>query len=92
MNRYIAKQDMIVRTQGGKRVKLEADVYYDGGYDFRDIAKSQIVVFVIVDGRKDEILFKAGNDFVGGFKYFGHVDKVEYRKVEQIKRPRIGRC
>lgn len=91
MNRYIAKQDMIVHTQEGKRVKLEAGVYYDGGYDFRNFDKNQSVVFVMVDGRKDEILFKACNDFVGKFKYFGHVDKVEYRKVEQIKRPRIGR-
>lgn len=92
MNRYIAKQDMVVRTQGGKRVKLETGVYYDGGYDFRNFAKNQSVVFVMVNGRKDEVLFKAGDAFIDGFEYVMHIDKVEHRKVEQIKRPRIGRC
>ena len=91
MNRYIAKQEIIVRTQGGKRVKLEAGKYYDGGYDFRNFAKNQSVVFVTVDGRKDEVIWPAGDEFVSKFKYFGHVDKVEYTKVEIVKRNRIAR-
>lgn len=89
MNQYIAKQDIIVRTLGGKRIKLEAGKRYDGGFDFRNFEKNQSVVFVKVDGRNDEVIWPAGEEFVSKFKYFGHVDKVEYTKVEIVKRARI---
>lgn len=89
MNQYIAKQDIIVRTLGGKRIKLEAGKRYDGGFDFRNLEKNQSVVFVKVDGRNDEVIWPAGNEFVSKFKYLGHVDKVEYTKVEVVKRNRI---
>ena len=91
MNQYIAKQDIIVRTLGGKRIKLEAGKRYDGGFDFRNFEKNQSVVFVKVDGRNDEVIWPAGNEFVSKFKYHGHVDKVEYTKVEVVKRNRIER-
>lgn len=91
MNRYIAKQELIVRTQGGKRVKLEAGKYYDGGFDFRNLEKNQSVVFVKVDGRNDEVIWPAGEEFVSKFKYLSHVDNVEYTKVEVVKRNRIAR-
>ena len=91
MNQYIAKQDIIVRTIGGKRIKLEAGKRYDGGFDFRNLEKNQSVVFVKVDGRNDEVIWPAGEEFVSKFKYLGHVDKVEYTKVEVVKRNRIER-
>ena len=89
MNQYIAKQDIIVRTLGGKRIKLEAGKRYDGGFDFRNFEKNQSVVFVKVDGRNDEVIWPAGEEFVSKFKYLGHVDNVEYVSVEVVKRARI---
>lgn len=89
MNRYIAKQDMIVRTKSGKRVQIEAGKPYDGGYDFRIHPTNKSVIFVKVDGRKDEVEFQAGIEFISSFTYRGHVDAPEYAEVNQVKRPRI---
>jgi len=89
MNRYIAKQDMIVRTKSGKRVQIEAGKLYDGGYDFRNHPTNKSVLFVKVDGRKDEVEFPASVDFISSFTYRGHVDNVEYVSVNVVKRVRI---
>lgn len=91
MNQYIAKQDIIVRTLGGKRIKLEAGKRYDGGFDFRNLEKNQSVVFVKVDGRNDEVIWPAGEEFVSKFKYLGHVDNIHYEPVQIIKRTRISK-
>ena len=89
MNRYIAKQDIITRTKSGKRVRIEAGKAYDGGYDFRNHPTNKSVLFVKVDGRKDEVEFQAGTEFISSFTYRGHVDNVEYVSVEVVKRARI---
>lgn len=89
MNRYIAKKDIIIRTTGGRRIRIQKNMKYDGGFDFRNPEENKSVLFVIVDGHKDEVVWPAGNEFISNFKFLYHVDKPEYTKVEQVKRQRI---
>lgn len=92
MNQYKAKESFVIRTISGQRVQIEVGKIYHGGYDLRDVQSDRSVLFVKVDGRKDEIHMEAGNDFISKFLYLGHVDKIEYMPVQIIKRPRIARC
>ena len=91
MNQYRAKISFVARTIGGQRVQIEAGKMYHGGYDFRDVPANRSVLFVKVDGRKDEVRMGAGVEFISKFLYLGHVDKVEYMPVHIVKRPRISK-
>lgn len=91
MNQYIAKESFAIRTITGKRVQIEAGKKYDGGFDFREFEANRSVLFVKVDGRKDEVHFKAGDDFVSKFTYLSHVDNIHYESVQIVKRTRIAK-
>lgn len=91
MNQYRAKISFVARTIGGQRVQIEAGKMYHGGFDFRDVPANRSVLFVKVDGRKDEVHMPTGSDFISKFLYLGHVDKVEYIPVQIVKRPRISK-
>ena len=90
LKKYIAKQDLVAKTDAGKRIKFEAGKAYYGSYDFDRIDKCCGFLYVSVAGVPQKLYLPSGQFWTDHFKYFGHCSEdVKPTPVDIVKRARI---
>lgn len=90
LKKYIAKKDIIAKTDTGKRIKFEEGKAYYGSYDFDRIDKCNGFLYVSIEGKPQKLYLPSGTYWVERFKFIGHVfDDVPPTPVDIVKRPRI---
>ena len=90
LKKYIAKEDFIIKTASGKRVKLEAGKAYYGSYDFDRIDLCRGFLFLSVAGVAQKVYLESGAYWLDHLKFVGHVaEDVPATPVDTVKRQRI---